>query len=209
MSRKAEYGVQFVGYSARLIAREKYGREVQYAMLNFVSGLASMNADGGWVMVPKRVDLGPFLRSLPNLAGELRELLCQHAAKVQQESVGTDVTSKMVSLSCGPNTVSVAPGTDIDRFIQQITKRFIEIEQVLEQAEQIGSRIKRRPYFEYLDEIGGTGIVRVESHGFGLFIDGKLIFYPNYQVGFVKQRGSNIFEIHSLEPKMNIGSRSN
>ena len=48
MPRKAKYGVQFIGYSALVIAREKYGREVDYAMLDFVSGATSMHADGGW-----------------------------------------------------------------------------------------------------------------------------------------------------------------
>jgi hypothetical protein len=63
MPRKAKYGVQFIGYSARVIAREKYGREVDYAMLDFVSGATSMHADGGWVMVPKRTDVEPFLKN--------------------------------------------------------------------------------------------------------------------------------------------------
>jgi hypothetical protein len=70
MPRKAKYGVQFIGYSARVIAREKYGREVDYAMLDFVSGATSMHADGGWVMVPKRTDVEPFLKNLPKLAND-------------------------------------------------------------------------------------------------------------------------------------------
>jgi hypothetical protein len=44
--RAPRYGVKFVGYSADVIAR-KYGRDVEYAVLDFVSGAASMNADGG------------------------------------------------------------------------------------------------------------------------------------------------------------------
>ncbi len=105
----------------------------------------------------------------------------------------------MISLPCGPNTVSVAPGTDIKRFIRQVTERFTEIEQVLEQAEEIGLGIKRRPYSEYIDEIAETGMCRVEGHGFGLFVDGKLLFYPNHQVALVRKAGENTFEMHSLD----------
>jgi hypothetical protein len=47
----------------------------------------------------------------------------------------------------GPNTVSVAPGTVINRFIRQLTKRFIEIERVLEQAEEIGIKDKASALF--------------------------------------------------------------
>jgi hypothetical protein len=46
MPRKAKYAVQFVGYLASVIAREKYGREVEYATLDFVSGATSIHADG-------------------------------------------------------------------------------------------------------------------------------------------------------------------
>jgi hypothetical protein len=72
MPRAPRYGVKFVGYLANVIAR-KYGRDVEYAGLDFVSGAASMHADGGWVIVPKRIDLKPFLESLPKLANELQE----------------------------------------------------------------------------------------------------------------------------------------
>jgi hypothetical protein len=113
----------------------------------------------------------------------------------------------MVDISFGPNTVSVAPGTVINRFIRQLTKRFIEVERVLEQAEEIGLRIRRRPYSEYLDGIAKTGICRVESHGFALFVDGRLIFNPSYQVVFVKQQGPNLFQCFPLDeaPKTSYG----
>jgi hypothetical protein len=75
MPRKAQYGVQFVGYSADVIAR-KNGREIECARLDFITGGASVHADGGWVTVSNRVDLGAFLRSLPSLASDLRELQC-------------------------------------------------------------------------------------------------------------------------------------
>jgi hypothetical protein len=169
MPREPRYGVKFVGYSAEVIAR-KNGRDVEYAMLDFVSGAASMHAHGGWVIVPKRIDLKPFLESLPKLANELQEaLLRQRNGESSQQAIGVPergVADDMVSVSFGPNT--------------------IEIERVLEQAEEIGLRIKRRPYSEYIDEIAKTGIARVEGHGFGLFFDGRLIFYPSYQAVLVK-----------------------
>jgi hypothetical protein len=69
----------------------------------------------------------------------------------------------MLSVSFGPNTVSVAHGTVINRFIRQLTKRFIEIERVLEHAEEIGITDKASAYSEYLDEIAKTTISRVET----------------------------------------------
>jgi hypothetical protein len=85
---KAKYGVQFIGYSARVIAREKYGREVDYAMLDFVSGATSMHADGGWVMVPKRTDVEPFLKNRPKLANDLEDRLRQRGGELSQKAVG-------------------------------------------------------------------------------------------------------------------------
>jgi hypothetical protein len=80
---------------------------------------------------------------------------------------------------------------------------------VLEQAELVGSRIKRRPYGEYIDEIGKTGLCRLEAFGFGLYLDGKLTFYPNYQVALVKPVGANVFEVHALDPNPETGSQPN
>ena len=149
--------------------------------------------------VPQRVDLKPFLESLPKLAGEIQEALPrQRNGETLQQPIGVPergAADYMVSVSFGPNTVSLFPGTVINRFIRQLTKRFIEIEQVLEQAEEIGLRIKRRPHSEYLDGIAKTGFCRVEGHGFALFVDGRLIFYPSYQVVLVKHQGSNLFSI--------------
>ena len=54
--------------------------------------------------------------------------------------------------------------------------RFLEIEQVLEQTEKIGSEIKRRPYSEYIDGIEKTGRCQVEVHGIALYVDGRLDF---------------------------------
>jgi hypothetical protein len=118
-------------------------------------------------------------------------------------------TDDMVSVSFGPNAVLVAPGTVINRFIRQLTERFIEIERVLEQAEEIGLRIKRRPYSEYLDEIAKTGISRLEGHGFGLFFDGRLIFYQSYKAVLVKERGPNLFQVFPLDERPKTSYRPN
>jgi hypothetical protein len=78
MPREPRYGVKFVGYSANVIAR-KNGRDVEYARLDFVSGAAFMRADGGWVTVPKRIDLKPFLESLPKPRTSFKRLPCANA----------------------------------------------------------------------------------------------------------------------------------
>jgi hypothetical protein len=57
---------------------------------------------------------------------------------------------------------------------------------VLEQAENIGLQIVRRPYAEYIDEINETGIARVECHGIGVFGEGKLTFHQSTFTYFVK-----------------------
>jgi hypothetical protein len=213
MPREPRYGVKFVGYSADMIAR-KYGRDVEYAMLDFVSGGALMRADGGWAAVPKWIDLGPFLKDLPKLANEIQEaLLRQRNGELSQQTTSlpeqTGAAGDMVTVSWGPNTVCIAPGTEINRFIRQLTKRFIEIKQVFGQAEEIGLRIKRRPYSEYLDEIAKTGICRVEGHGFALFVDGRLIFYPRHQVVLVKELGPTLYQLFPLDEAPTINSRPN
>jgi hypothetical protein len=209
----AKYGVNFVGYRADVIAR-KYGRDVKYAMLDFVSGTAFMNADGGWVAVPKGIDLEPFLKGLPKLANEIQEaLLRQRNGELSQQTTSlpeqTGASGDMVTVSWGQNTVCIVPGTEINRFIRQLTTRFIEIKQLFGQAEEIGLRIKRRPYSEYLDEIAKTGICRVESHGFALFVDGRLIFYPRHQVVLVKPQRPNLFQLFPLDEAPEINSRPN
>jgi hypothetical protein len=201
MAHNAKYGVKFVGYSAHVIRK---GREVEYAALDFVTGRACVNADQGWVN-SKRADLGAFVGRLPTLSTELQQRFCRRSDPSFKE---TDFarSSEMVRILCGENEICVAPETDVRKFIRQITKRFLEIEAVLEQAELVGSRIKRRPYGEHIDEIRKTGLCRVEVFGFGLYLDGKLIFYPNYQVALVKPGRPNVFEVHALDPNPEAGS---
>jgi hypothetical protein len=202
VAHKTQYGVKFVGYSAWIIAR-KYGREVEYAQFDFVSGYAFLRSDCGSVK-SELADLGPLVKSLPDLKSELQALLSQHPAHGLEEK-----GRNMVTLSQGQNTVCVAADTDVSKFIRQITKRFFEIEQVLEQAEKIGSEIQRRPYSEYIAGIRTTELREVEYHGFALLVDGKLLFYPDYRVAFVKAHKSGLYELHSIDHGTKINSRSN
>jgi hypothetical protein len=67
MPDKARYGVKFVGYSAFVIAR-KYGREIDYAQLDFVAGGASIHGDDASVIVPNlnaRICIPSIALSLP------------------------------------------------------------------------------------------------------------------------------------------------
>jgi hypothetical protein len=214
MSRnaKVKFGVKFVGYSAYVIA-VRNEREYDYAQLDFVTGGASVHADRGWATATSRVGLTSLVRSLPNHATELRDLVRQRDAHLQDQSAAVgivaDATSDWINLTIGENEVCLAPDTNINKFIRQISSRFTEIEQVLEQAEQIGARIKRRPYSEFIDEIGKTGLARVEGYGFGLFQDRKLIFHPDYQVFFTRPSGPNRVELHRLEPNTKADTRPN
>jgi hypothetical protein len=200
--RKVQYGVKFVGYAAYVVARGKYGRNVEYAMLDFVSGCVLMHADGGWVQVPKSADIEPFLKNLPKIENELQERCrCELSRRSPSPAEPTGAVEDMIQLSCGQNTVTVARGTKIKKVIRQIHTRYAEIQKVIEQAEEIGLRIKRRPYSEHIAEIAETGLSRVEVFGFAYFIDGKLIFQPDYQVSLVRQSETcpRSFEIQRLQ----------
>ena len=214
MSREARYAVKFVGYSADVIARGKYGRDVDYAMLDFVSGAVFMNADEGWVTVSNRIDLEPFLKGLPKLANEIHDRLRERHGEFSQQSAGLPeprgTAGDRITLSWGQNSISVAPSTTITKFIRQVTQRFKAVQQLLEQAEEMGLQIKRRPYSEYINEIAETGLARVEGFGFALFIEGKLIFRPNYQVALIRPVGTrgDTHEIHPLTPTSKMDPRS-
>jgi hypothetical protein len=205
MPRQAKYGVKFVGYGAYVIAR-KNRQEVQYAMLDFVTGGVILNADRGWVRASHRVDLEPFLKSLPDRASELHQILRQGAVSPLVQALGeaTGVATDMVTLDFGENSVWLFRNADVSKFIRKLETRFYEIKQVLQQAEEIGSQISRRPYCDYINELKETGIARVECQGFGLSIEGNLNFHPSPQVRLVTHRKPNIFELHEpgTPPKM-------
>jgi len=225
MPHKTQYAVGFLGYSAKVIARGKYGRDVDYAMLDFVRGGVCMIADGGWVMVSNRSDLEPFLKDLPKLANEIQDRLRKGRGEFSQQSAGLPEpwdrlgalqavlrpsAEDMFTLSWGQNKISVASSTKITKFIRQVTQRFNEVQQLLEQAEEIGLQIKRRPYSEYIDELTETGLARVEAFGWGLFVQGKLIFKPDYQVFLVRPVGTrgDTFEVHPSNPTSQMNPHS-
>ena len=83
MKSITQYGVKFIGYGAYVLANKK-GVEIDCGHLDFVSGCASLKANGGWVIAPNRDELGPFVNSLPKIVGELEDLLkelpCRQAA---------------------------------------------------------------------------------------------------------------------------------
>jgi hypothetical protein len=192
-----EVWVAFCGYSAYVVAR-RYGREMKYGELDFVSGAVHMHADDGWVLVPKRADLEPFLKTLSEDADQLQDLVRKHTEQTTGAVERTALAGERIEISKGPHIVSIAPGTKVSKFIRQITQRFDEVRKALEQAEEIGSRIKRRPYSEYIDEIEKTGISRIEHHGFALLVGGKLNFSPEYRLGFARMVG-NTCEVHSMD----------
>src|SRR5262249_24907220 len=70
--RIADYAVQFIGYSARIIAREG---NIDYASLDFVSGTAALFANEGFLVVPKRAALSSAVADLPLCIDELKSLV--------------------------------------------------------------------------------------------------------------------------------------
>jgi hypothetical protein len=116
MPRPPQYAVLFVGYLAEVIARAKYGREVHYATLDFVSGFTAINAYRGFVGSPKRADLEPFLKSLPKLANELQGRCHREDGLSRQTRFPTEATTPtedMIEVSFGQNVVVMSPNTKI------------------------------------------------------------------------------------------------
>jgi hypothetical protein len=210
MRSKPKYGVQFIGYSADIVARKK-GGDVNYAKLDFVSRFASLNAGGGLVMAR---DLGPFVNDLPKIVVELEELLKELAS-----SLGGKACRGPYSVSLMPEQLSgarwieitisseaeiceihIPQGVHFRQFIRNVVKRFAEVEPVMEQAEIIGNSINRRPYEEYIKEIAETGLARVEYYGFALFIDGHLRLFPERRTALVQSQDDNTtFLVRPLE----------
>jgi hypothetical protein len=193
MPHKPKYAVKYVGYAAYVVARGKCGTEIDYATIDFVSGAVSLHANGGSILSPNRNDVASFVNELPELANDLQ-------ARLRDPSKQEDCTvaaGDFITVPYGLRSVTVAAGTEINGLIRDVNKRFKEIARLLEQAEEIGLRIKRRPYPEYLNEIANTGIARVEGQGFALLIDEKLIFHPDYQVALVRSTssGSHAFDL--------------
>jgi hypothetical protein len=159
------YAVQFIGYTARIIARKG---NAEYASLDFVSGAAGLFANEGYLFAPKRAALSSAVADLPSCIDELKSLV----------TVSTDSDGRQVELRRGEVEICVNRGADVERFVRQLTRRYRAVEPILEQAEKVGSEIKRLPYDDYTDEIAKTGIARVVSYGVAVFVGGKLAYYP-------------------------------
>ena len=169
-----DYAVQFIGYSARIIAREG---NTAYASLDFVSGTAALFADEGFLVVPKRAALSSAVADLPRCIDELKSFA---------KSVTPDSGMHRVELRGGEVSIQFNRGSDIERLVSQLARRYRAIEPILEPAEKLGSEIKRRPYADYLDEIAKTGVSRVVSYGVAFFVDGKLAYYPERETALIK-----------------------
>jgi hypothetical protein len=169
-----DYAVQFVGYSARIIAREG---NTAYAELDFVSDMAGVFADDGHLSVPKRASLSSAVADLPRSIDQLRSSV---------NLLTPDSDGHRVELRGGEISIWINRGADIERFVSQIVRRYRAIEPILEPAEKLGSKIERPPYADYLDEIEKTGISRVVSYGVAYFVDGKLAYYPERQTLLIK-----------------------
>jgi hypothetical protein len=177
--KNQDYGVQFVGYSARVIAWRGNGPKKHYGALDFVSGAASILADDGFVSARNRGELAALVHTLP-------------------EKIKAEVLPQEIHLN--PDR----PNIDKDRFARQITRRFVNIEHVLEQVEEIGCTIRRRPYSEFIDEIAATGCSRVEYHGSALLVGGKLVFHPDYKVATIKPlRDGRTYQLLDLDDSLN------
>jgi hypothetical protein len=169
-----DYGVRFIGYSAQIIARKG---NAEFAELDFVSGMTVLCANAGRLFVPKRTALSSAVADLPTSVDHLKSLA---------QSVAPNNDWHEVELRGGEVTIWFNRGTDLERFVDQIARRYRAVETILEQAEKIGSEIKRPPYDDYIDELAKTGVARVVSYGVAFFVDGKLAYYPERQELLIK-----------------------
>jgi hypothetical protein len=170
MSKATRFRIKFVGYSAEIVGLKKE-HEVRYASIDFVTGHIIMIANQGCVVVQKRANLRPFVASLPEHVHQLQGSWAREWHDLEDDKIKID------------------PGANPNRVIRQIARRFSEIEQCLEQVENFGAQIKRRPYQDYIDEIEKTDRCRVEIHGFGLFQDGALSFHGDYHTVLIRVCG--------------------
>ena len=103
--RIADYAVQFIGYSARIIAREG---NTDYASLDFVSGTAALFADEGHLIVPNRPALSSAVGDLPLCIDELKSLV---------KSVTPDSGTHRVELGGGKVSIEFNRGADVERAV--------------------------------------------------------------------------------------------
>jgi hypothetical protein len=167
-----DYAVRFIGYSARIIARKG---NAEYAFLDFVSGAAGPCTNQGCLFVTKRAALPSAVADLPSCVDELKSLV-----KSALPSGG------WLELRRGEVVVYLNRGADVERFVGQLARRYRAIEPILEQAERVGSEIKRPPYVDYIDESAKTGTYRVVSYGDAFFVDGELTYHPERRTVLIK-----------------------
>lgn len=186
---RIQLGVKFINYTAFIVARKK-DREVVYGEICFLSGMTTIKATGGWVTVPKRADLVPFVASLPLYADRLRNL---SRSKASDEDVYCTLELALL------NSITVSRSADISQFIKQIGKRHLQLEHMLEEVETVGAKIDRRPFREDFEEGNRTGTRLVTLYGRGLFVDGHLLFYPEHRGVLVEEIGRGRFSVTELE----------
>jgi hypothetical protein len=181
-----DYAVRFIGYSARIIARKG---NAEYAFLDFVSGAAGLCANQGCLFVTKRAALSFAVADLPSCIDELKSLV--------KSALPSD--GRQVELRRGEVVIYVNRGADVERFVGPLARRYRAIEPILEQAERVGSEIKRPPYDDFIDEIAETGISCVVSYGDAFFVDGELTYHPERRTVLIKPTADELtFEV--LEP---------
>jgi hypothetical protein len=134
-----DYAVRFIGYSARIIARKG---NAEYAFLDFVSGAAGLCTDQGCLFVTKRAALPSAVADLPGCVDELKSLV--------KSALPSD--GWLEWRRGGEVVINLNRGADVERFVGDLARRYRAIEPILEQAERIGSEIKRPPYDNYIDE---------------------------------------------------------
>jgi hypothetical protein len=171
------------------------------ATLDFVSGGVTLFASSGFISVNDLDHLATAVESISACACELQRLvgdpdLAHTNNRAPKEATGR--SHEFLTFARDDFEVKIVSGANVERFIKQITSRRAELQDVLQQAAEIGSRITRRPYAEYIDAIKKTGLCQVESHGFAILVDGRLLFKPKYQVLFVRPHGPDLFEVHTL-----------
>jgi hypothetical protein len=98
----------------------------------------------------------------------------------------------------GEVTIRLNRGADVEGFVSQIARRYRAIESILEQAEKVGSEIKRPPYAE--TPVFSISSISRRSYGVAYFVDGKLAYYPERDL-LVIWRGKPIF----VELKLRAG----
>jgi hypothetical protein len=168
-----DYAVRFIGYSASIVARRE---NAECASLDFVSGAAGLCTNEGFLFVTKRAALSSAVAELPSCVDELKSLV--------KSALPSD--GRQVELRRGEVVVYLNRGADVERFVGQLARRCRAIEPILEQAERVGSEIKRPPYDDYIDESAKTGIYRVVSYGDAFFVDGELTYHPERRTVLIK-----------------------